>query len=86
MAGERLALPGIREISAVCTHPDHRGRGYAARLIRHVQGEHLAAGLKSFLHVSDYNANAIALYERLGFVTVGATRFTRVRRAPVSGE
>lgn len=86
MAGERLALPGMREISGVCTHPDHRGRGYAARLIRHVQEQHVAAGLKSFLHVTDSNSNAIALYERLGFVKVGATRFTRVRRIPISNE
>jgi hypothetical protein len=27
MAGERLRLPGFIEVSAVCTHPDVRGRG-----------------------------------------------------------
>jgi ribosomal protein S18 acetylase RimI-like enzyme len=86
MAGERLALPGLREISAVCTHPHHTGRGHAARLIRHVLAEHAAAGLRSFLHVTDTNHRAIALYERLGFLKVGATRFTRIRRTPVSGE
>ena len=26
MAGERMRFPGFTEISAVCTHPDHRGR------------------------------------------------------------
>jgi ribosomal protein S18 acetylase RimI-like enzyme len=81
MAGERLALPGLREVSAVCTHPAHRGRGYAAQLIRHVLGCQAAAGLDSFLHVSDFNHGAIALYERLGFVKIGATRFTRVQRS-----
>jgi ribosomal protein S18 acetylase RimI-like enzyme len=84
MAGERLALPGLREISAVCTHPEYRGRGYAARLIHHLLGIHSTAGLRSFLHVSDFNHNAIALYERLGFVRIGATHLTRVRRSEVT--
>lgn len=83
MAGERLALPGKREISAVCTHPTQTGRGHAARLIRHVLGIHAAAGLKSFLHVAETNQRAIALYERLGFVKVGVTRCTRIRRVPI---
>jgi ribosomal protein S18 acetylase RimI-like enzyme len=84
MAGERVAVPGMREISAVCTHPAHTGRGHAARLIRHVQRVHAADGLKSFLHVSENNDRAIALYKRLGFAVTGATRCTRVRRAPVT--
>jgi GNAT superfamily N-acetyltransferase len=33
MAGERLKLPGYTEISAVCTHADHHGHGYASVLI-----------------------------------------------------
>ena len=32
MAGQRLHLPGWVEISAVCTHPDARGRGLARAL------------------------------------------------------
>jgi ribosomal protein S18 acetylase RimI-like enzyme len=83
MAGERMAIPGFREISAVCTHPEHTRRGYATRLIRHVMNEHAAAGLKSFLHVAETNQRAIALYERLGYVKVGVTRCTRIRRIPI---
>jgi predicted GNAT family acetyltransferase len=68
MAGERFSLGGYREISAVCTHPQHIGRGYAARLIHHVLADQAARGLGSFLHVAGNNTRAIALYERLGFV------------------
>jgi predicted GNAT family acetyltransferase len=68
MAGERFSLCGYREISAVCTHPEHTGHGYAARLIHHVIADQRTRGLKSMLHVAANNARAIALYERLGFV------------------
>jgi predicted GNAT family acetyltransferase len=33
MAGERMAASGLREISGVCTHPDHQGRGHPNRLM-----------------------------------------------------
>jgi ribosomal protein S18 acetylase RimI-like enzyme len=67
MAGERLALPGLREISAVCTHPAHTGKGYAQKLMTCLMREHASAGFISFLHVSESNTRAIGLYERLGF-------------------
>lgn len=67
MAGERLRLPGYTEVSAVCTHPDFRGRGYAAGLMGLVTRAIVARGEKAFLHVYDHNITAIALYERLGW-------------------
>src|SRR5882724_2021408 len=70
MAGERLAVPGFREISAVVTHPAHTGRGYATLLMNRLLQDHAAADLKSFLHVSERNVRAIAIYERMGFVTL----------------
>ena len=72
MAGERLAVPGWREISAVCTHPAHTGKGYATVLMNRLLREHAAAGLRSFLHVIEKNARAIALYKRMGFVTANS--------------
>jgi predicted GNAT family acetyltransferase len=69
MAGERMSMPGYTEVSAVCTHPDHRGRGYAAGLMRTVAGRILARGEQPILHTYASNAGANALYEALGFRT-----------------
>lgn len=67
MAGERLRLPGYTEISAVCTHPDYLGRGYASALIEMLIERICSRGELPFLHVRSKNARAIQLYERLGF-------------------
>jgi predicted GNAT family acetyltransferase len=67
MAGERLKVSGYTEVSAVCTHPDHLGKGYAAKVMTEVMGLIRSRGEKPFLHVRSHNARAIALYERLGF-------------------
>jgi len=67
MAGERMSLPGHREISGVCTHPDHLGQGYAQRLVALVTRDIIAGGLQPFLHVSAKNARAKRIYEHLHF-------------------
>lgn len=67
MAGERMRPVGYTEVSGVCTHPDHRGRGLAAGLMRVVMGRILARGETPFLHSYASNTAAIGLYETLGF-------------------
>jgi len=67
MTGERMKIDGFTEISAVCTHPDHRGHGYAHDLVSLVAQAVLDRGEQPFLHVFSENFPAIALYERLGF-------------------
>ena len=67
MAGERMKPDGFTEVSGVCTHPDHRGRGYAAALMRRVAGRILARGETPFLHAYAANTGAIGLYRSLGF-------------------
>jgi len=67
MAGERLRVLGFTEVSAVCTHPDHLGRGHAAALMATLMERIQGQGEVPFLHVREDNTRAIALYERLGF-------------------
>lgn len=68
MAGERMQpAPGLAELSGVCTWPEYRGRGLAARLIRHVTAAQRARGDTPYLHVYAANTGAIRLYETLGF-------------------
>ncbi|GAA3494576.1 hypothetical protein GCM10019016_016760 [Streptomyces prasinosporus] len=69
MAGERLRPPGWTEISTVCTAPDARGQGHAARLVSALVARIVVRGERPFLHVAETNTGAIALYERLGFRT-----------------
>jgi ribosomal protein S18 acetylase RimI-like enzyme len=68
MAGERMRpAAGLAEVSAVCTYPEFRGQGLAARLIRKVMAGMLARSDTPFLHSYAANAGAIRLYESLGF-------------------
>lgn len=67
MAGERFRIPGYAEISAVATHPDHRGRGLGRALTIALASRIRAAGQTPFLHVFPDNRSASGLYESIGF-------------------
>jgi ribosomal protein S18 acetylase RimI-like enzyme len=67
MAGQRLHVPGYAEISAVCTHPDHTGKGCARQLLLHQVHRIIAASETPYLHVKYDNERAIKVYESLGF-------------------
>ena len=82
MAGERLHLDGFTEISAVCTHPDARGRGLAAALTRRVALGILERGETPFLHVAADNDAALRVYERLGFRRRRTVEFAFVESPP----
>ncbi len=81
MIGERMGMPGWREISAVCTHPDFTGRGLARRLLAFLGGDIAARGDTPFLHVSPGNERAVRLYEQNGFRVRMAIAFAALRRA-----
>jgi predicted GNAT family acetyltransferase len=66
LAGERLRLTGFTEVSAVCTHPAFRGRGYGNALMSKVMSGILNRNETPFLHVKTDNP-ATALYQKLGF-------------------
>jgi len=79
LAGERLHPPGWTEISAVCTDPDHRGKGLATRLVRAVAAGIRERGERPFLHARADNADAIRLYEAIGFTLRRRTAFSLLR-------
>ena len=81
MAGQRLHVFGYAEISAVCTHPDHLGKGYARQLLKYqIQRIQATSGIP-FLHVRSDNERAIKVYESLGFSTRTNVYFYVLKKA-----
>ncbi|MBB2148145.1 GNAT family N-acetyltransferase [Pedobacter gandavensis] len=69
VTGERMKMNDYTEVSAVITHPDHTGKGYARQLVAHTSNQVFLEGKTPYLHVAEINVGAIKLYEKLGFVT-----------------
>ncbi|MFA6275827.1 MAG: GNAT family N-acetyltransferase [Pedobacter sp.] len=67
MAGHRFSPTPYVEISAVCTHPNHLGKGYAFGLIREQIKRIVEKSETPFLHVRNDNDGAVKLYQKLGF-------------------
>ena len=80
MTGQRMHVGNYTEISAVCTHPAHLGKGYAAALMQHQLNLIISQGQTPFLHVREDNSRAIALYERLGFKVNRGMNFYFMKR------
>lgn len=80
MIGERMGMDDHTEISAVCTHPDFNGRGYARRLLAWLSNDVLGRGLTPFLHVSHENRRAKELYEQNGYRLRRDIAFWSLRR------
>jgi ribosomal protein S18 acetylase RimI-like enzyme len=81
MTGQRFHPTGYAEISAVCTHPDHTGKGYARQLMIQQMHRIVAAGETPFLHVRHDNHRAIKVYESLGFATRRQVHFYLLKKA-----
>ncbi|GAA4094683.1 GNAT family N-acetyltransferase [Mucilaginibacter panaciglaebae] len=67
MAGQRMNPVPYAEISAVCTHPDYTGKGYARQLLAFHINRIKREGNIPFLHVRADNERAIKVYHSLGF-------------------
>ncbi|MDB5117740.1 MAG: hypothetical protein JWQ79_3232 [Mucilaginibacter sp.] len=81
MAGQRLHVFNYAEISAVCTHPDYLGRGYARKLLTYHINRIIAESNIPFLHVRHDNERAIKVYESLGFLKRTEVYFYILKKA-----
>jgi ribosomal protein S18 acetylase RimI-like enzyme len=81
MIGERMGMDRFTEISAVCTHPDFNGHGYARRLLAFLSNDNHDRGRTPFLHVSLENLRAIRLYQQNGYEIRREIPFWSLRRA-----
>ncbi|TGV00827.1 GNAT family N-acetyltransferase [Flavivirga rizhaonensis] len=79
VTGERMQTNDFIEISAVITHPDYTGKGYAKQLITHTVESILEKDKVPFLHVDQTNLGPIQLYKKLGFITRRKFSFWRIR-------
>ncbi|MCA6113358.1 GNAT family N-acetyltransferase [Bradyrhizobium sp. WSM 1738] len=68
MIGERMKPANYTEMTAICVHPSHRGRGYGQMLLSAISRQIVSRGEIPFLHVFTNNHSAIALYQRQGMV------------------
>jgi ribosomal protein S18 acetylase RimI-like enzyme len=68
-AGAHVYSPSqkVAALGNIVTHPDHRGKGYAAAVTARICSELSGAADHIGLNVKADNAAAIACYERLGF-------------------
>lgn len=67
VTGERMKMNKFTEVSAVVTHPQHTGKGYAKQLLKCTTDQIFNQNKIPYLHVAESNVGAIKLYEKLGF-------------------
>ncbi len=69
---ENLA-PGTWYVNVLATYPEHRGKGYGAKLLEVADGIAAEAGLRGLsIIVSDGNAGARRLYARSGYQEIAS--------------
>lgn len=69
VTGERMQMDAYTELSAIITHPNFTGKGYAKQLIKFASDKIFNEQKIPYLHVANTNIGAIKLYEKLGFQT-----------------
>jgi len=81
MAGARLKVPGYTEVSAVCTHAKHTGKGYARTLVTELMRRIRERDETPFLHVRADNVGAIGIYRKMGFRERTRPYYVVIRRS-----
>jgi len=81
VTGERMKMFGFTEISAVVTHPDFTGKGFAKLLVAFTANKNFERQIIPYLHVAETNTNAIKLYEKLGFATRRKISFWKMKNS-----
>lgn len=69
VTGERMEMNKYVEVSAVVTHPNYTGKGYAKQLVAHTVNNIFDKKKVPYLHVAETNTRAIKIYNNLGFQT-----------------
>ncbi|MGE4263749.1 MAG: ribosomal protein S18-alanine N-acetyltransferase [Desulfovibrio sp.] len=68
-------IAGEMEVMNIATHPAHRRKGFAARLLgKALELARLKMAQQAFLEVRRSNLGAIDLYQKFGFIQVGARK------------
>ncbi len=71
--GAILSMEGFAEVKRLYIVPERRGRGFARRLMHHLEDAARAYGHTMVrLETGKQAPDAIQLYERLGYVRIGA--------------
>jgi ribosomal protein S18 acetylase RimI-like enzyme len=65
------SIDGVAELYAVVTNPSHRRQGVAATLCSALMRRHFEEG-GTLVFLDAENPGAVALYQRLGFVSIGS--------------
>ncbi|WP_339896316.1 GNAT family N-acetyltransferase [uncultured Algibacter sp.] len=78
VTGERMQTNDFIEISAVITHPDFLGQGFAKQLITLASDKIFEKNKTPFLHVDETNSGPINLYKKLGFITRRTLEFWKI--------
>ncbi|MDP2089360.1 MAG: GNAT family N-acetyltransferase [Flavobacteriaceae bacterium] len=82
VTGERMKMNEYVEISAVITHPNNTGNGYAKQLAAHAVKNIFNQKKTPYLHVAETNVGAIKLYIKLGFQTRRKISFWNITKNP----
>ncbi len=80
VTGERMKMYGFTEISAVVTHPDFTGKGFAKQLVAQTANKNFEHDRVPYLHVAETNTSAVRLYQKLGFVIRRKISFWKMKR------